>query len=239
MKKKLGVIGGLGPMAGVYFLELVTKMTDAKTDQEHLEIIMASRPSTPDRTGFILGKSKDNPLPDLIQAGIVLKNSGVDVIALPCFTAHFFHEELERNLNIPIIHAIKDTAAYLKEREVGCVGIMATEGTVTSGLYQEALGEKGISSVIPDSYGQTLVSHMIYDNVKASKPVDLNAFNAVSSELFEKGAEVILLGCTELSLVKRDYELPAGYLDVMEVLSQRAVKCCGRLRSEYEELITK
>lgn len=236
---KLGVIGGLGPMAGVYFLELVTKMTDAKMDQEHFEVIMVSNPSTPDRTGFILGKTNDNPLPALINTGMILKKSGVDVIALPCFTAHFFHDELEKSIQVPIIHAIKDTATYLKDRGIGRVGIMATEGTVISGLYQEALEVEGISSVIPDSVGQSFVSRIIYDNVKASKPVDLNAFNAVSSELFEKGAEVILLGCTELSLVKRDYELPAGYLDVMEVLSQRAVKCCGRLRSEYEELITK
>lgn len=226
-------------MAGVYFLELVTKMTDAKTDQEHLEVVMVSSPGTPDRTGYILGKTNDSPLPALTNAGMILKNSGVDIIALPCFTAHFFHDELEKNLQVPIIHAIKDTAVYLKDRGVKCVGIMATAGTVTSRLYQEALDAVGISSVIPGDDGQELVSHIIYDNVKASKPVDMDAFNKVSLELFDKGAKVILLGCTELSIVKRDHVLPAGFLDVMEVLSQRAVKSCGTLRSEYEELITK
>lgn len=237
--KKLGVIGGLGPMAGVYFLELVTRMTDAKTDQEHLEVVMVSSPSTPDRTGFILGKSHESPLPALTNAGMILKNSGADIIALPCFTAHFFHDELEKKLQVPIIHAIKETVSYLRDRRIKCAGIMATEGTVTSRLYQDALEAAGISFVTPDSSGQNLVSYIIYDNVKASKPVDLNAFNAVSSDLFDRGAEVILLGCTELSIVKRDYELPAGFLDVMEVLSQKAVMECGKLRSEYKELITK
>lgn len=237
--KKLGVIGGLGPMAGVYFLELVTRMTDAKTDQEHLEVVMVSSPSTPDRTGFILRKSHESPLPALTNAGMILKNSGADIIALPCFTAHFFHDELEKKLQVPIIHAIKETVSYLRDRRIKCAGIMATEGTVTSRLYQDALEAAGISFVTPDSSGQNLVSYIIYDNVKASKPVDLNAFNAVSSDLFDRGAEVILLGCTELSIVKRDYELPAGFLDVMEVLSQKAVMECGKLRSEYKELITK
>lgn len=226
-------------MAGAYFLELVTKMTLAKKDQDHFDVIMVSSPNTPDRTGFILGKTSESPLPSLVSAGNTLKNAGATLIALPCFTAHYFREELEKNIGIPVINAIRDTADYLKLRGITRVGIMATEGTIGSLLYQNALEDVGISSVIPEALGQMAVNSIIYDNIKAMAPVDMDSFNRVSEDLFDKGAEVVLLGCTELSLIKRDYGIPGGFLDVMEVLSQRAVRLCGELREEYEELITK
>ena len=79
---------------------------------------------------------------------------------------------------------------------------------------------------------------IIYNNIKAGKKVNLEEFEIVSNELFAKGAQVILLGCTELSLIKRDFNLAHGYLDVMEILAQEAVLNCGKLREKYKELIT-
>ena len=88
--KILGVIGGLGPMATAYFVQLVTQMTDAVTDQEHIEMIIHSKPSIPDRTKYILGLSKDNPLPLLLSVEDSLIEQGANIIAIPCITAHFF-----------------------------------------------------------------------------------------------------------------------------------------------------
>ena len=96
--KTLGVIGGLGPMATAYFLQLVTQMSDAKTDQDHMEIIMLSKPSIPDRTKYIIGQSADNPVGEMILAGKKLKEDGADLIAIPCITAHYFHDELEKEM---------------------------------------------------------------------------------------------------------------------------------------------
>lgn len=80
--------------------------------------------------------------------------------------------------------------------------------------------------------------HLIYENVKAGKEVELSLFEEISKGLSGKGAQVILLACTELSLIKRDYPLGAGFLDVMEVLARKAVLSCGTLKREYENLIT-
>lgn len=234
----LGIIGGLGPMATVYFMQMLTQMSDAETDQEHMDILMCSKPSIPDRTQYILGKSNKSPVPEMIQAGRMLKRMGADIIAIPCITAHYFHGELENGIGLPVINAITETARYFAKKKISRIGILATDGTIRSGMFQKALKAYGIQSLVPEEAGQREVMSIIYDEVKAGKTVDIERFKMASDELFSEGAQVILLGCTELSLVKRDFALPAGYFDVMELLAGKALKCCGYVRKEYEELIT-
>lgn len=237
--KTLGVIGGLGPMATAYFMQLVTQMTDAETDQKHIRVLVASNPSIPDRTKYICGESKESPVPKMASEGRFLKESGAEVLTIPCVTAHYFHEELEKEIGLPIIHAMEETAKYLKERHIDTVGIMATDGTIKSGVFQATLEKYGIKVVVPDADRQKLVMEIIYKEVKAGKSVNMHLFYSVARQLRAKGAEVILLGCTELSVIKRDNRLKSGYLDVMEVLAMRAVSECGKLRKEYRELITR
>lgn len=236
--KRLGIIGGLGPMATAYFLRLVIEMTDAKTDQEHIEVLLHSKPQIPDRTRYILGLSDENPMPELLAVGKSLTEQGAQVIAIPCITAHFFQKQLEKEIGCRIIHAIEETAKYLESEQITHAGIMATAGTVESRLFQDILEKYHIKCSVPGKEGQNKVMHIIYDNVKAGKPIEMDLFEAVSKELFDDGAQVILLGCTELSMAKRDHALCAGYLDVMEVLARSAVMECGNLKAEYKHLIT-
>lgn len=234
--KILGVIGGLGPMATAYFAQLVTQMTDALTDQEHIEMIIHSKPSIPDRTKYILGLSKDNPLPQLLDVENELIQSGANVIAIPCITAHYFQPELEHK-DVEVIHAIRQTALYLKEENIATVGVMATDGTIQSRLFQDILGEYEIKCIVPSEHRQKMVMKLIYDDVKAGKEPDMQLFYQVTGELRNSGAEIILLGCTELSLIKKDYDVTKDVLDVMEVLARQAVLSCGSLKTEYIHLI--
>lgn len=236
--KILGVLGGLGPMASAYFLQLLIQMSDAETDQEHMEVILHSKPQIPDRTRYILEQSGDNPLPQMAEAGRGLAAQGAEVLAIPCITAHYFQEQLEAETGVPILNAIEETARYLRQAGINRVGILATDGTLASGLFQRCLAEHQIDCITPGEEDQRTVMHLIYGNVKAGKPVEFSLFEALSARLFAQGVQVILLACTELSLIKRDYRLGAGYLDVLEVLSRKAVLCCGRLKQEYEDLIT-
>ena len=239
-RKTLGVIGGLGPIATAHFMELVTRMTDAETDQEHLDMIIYSRPSIPDRTGYILDPSKPSPLPEMIRIGNTLARQGAQVIAIPCMTAHYFHRQLSQDIPVPIVHAIHETAAHLKKHGIQRVGIMATDGTIRSGLFQQELQRHGILPIVPGMNAQRCVMHLIYDNIKANRPADMNRFDYVSRELWRGGAQAIILGCTELSMIKRDYPIGSGYLDAMEVLAQRCVLECGaRLKPEYQNLISR
>lgn len=236
MMKTLGVIGGLGPMATAYFMQLVIQMTEAETDQEHIPMVIYSCPQIPDRTKYLLGLSEDDPAPLIAQCGRRLAADGALVAAIPCITAHAMHERIQDDVNIPIIHAIKEVALYLKENGIKKAGLEATDGTVSVGVFQKELEDAGIEVILPSEDGQKKVMRIIYDNVKAGKEVDMEAFTDVESELLQKGAEVIILGCTELSMVKRDYALKNCYVDAMEVLARCAVKECGSLRKEYEKL---
>lgn len=236
--KKLGVIGGLGPMATVYFLQLITQMSDAAADQEHMEILVHSNPRIPDRTRYILGESSESPLPLMTEAGRGLASQGADLIAVPCVTAHYFHSRLEETIGLPVLNAPEETALCLREAGVSKAGILATDGTVQCGLVQRALAAQEITCIVPEQEGQAAVMSLIYEDIKAGKEPNPLKLEKVSERLFLRGAQVVLLGCTELSLVKRDFCLGAGYLDILEVLARKAVLSCGRLKEEYRNLIT-
>ena len=236
--KTLGVIGGLGPMATAYFMQLIIDMTDASTDQEHIPMIIYNCPQIPDRTNYLLGKSKENPGPQSIECGRKIENAGAELIAIPCITAHALFPEIEKELNIPVLHIIKETAAYLKSEGVKKIGLEATDGTVQTGVFQRELERQGIEVILPSAEKQEMVMHIIYNNVKAGRRVDMDRFGQIEAELHEKGAEVIVLGCTELSMISRDEKIGHGYLDAMEVLARAAVLKSGKLKLKYNRLLT-
>jgi aspartate racemase len=236
---RLGVIGGLGPMASAYYLELVIRMTDAKRDQEHPEIILLNIPSIPDRTAYILGRSQENPLEPMIELGKQLKGLGATVVATPCITAHYFHEALQQGVGLPLIHGIRCTAQTLRDAGVTKVGLMATDGTVQSGIFQRQVEELGMELVLPGEEGQRGVMTLIYDQVKAGMEPDMALFAVIRDELRSKGAQAVVLGCTELSLLKKQQELGQGILDALEVLAKESVLACGKqVKTEYDQLFT-
>ena len=239
-KKVLGVIGGMGPIATSYFMELVIKMTDAAADQEHLDMIIYNIPSIPDRTSYILDHNNPSPLPVILDIAAKLEDQGVEFLAMPCCTAHYFQDELEQSLHRPFVNIIRATVQYLKERGIQKAGVMATDGTMRTDLFRRELDAQGMEIVCPSPERQADVMHIIYDNVKANHPADMERFERVGTELRANGAQAIILGCTELSLVKRDNHVGPGYIDAMEVLAQQSLISCGStLKKEYEELITK
>lgn len=235
----LGVIGGLGPMATALFMEMVTRMTDASCDQEHIEMLVHSCPRIPDRTAYILGNSDEDPSGVMIQIGKALAEAGASCIAIPCITAHYFHRELSANIPVPIIHAVDETSRELLRHGDAKAGIMATDGTVRSRIFQQSLQDAGIEPVLPNREHQQYVMDMIYGDIKAGKPADMEKFARVSDYLRARGAQSVILGCTELSTIKEQHPIGAGYIDAMEVLAQRAVLLCGgKLKEQYVSLVT-
>jgi aspartate racemase len=115
---------------------------------------------------------------------------------------------------------------------------MATSGTIQSGSFQNAFRDTACELILPSEERQEDVMHLIYQNVKANRAIEMNRFEAVSRELKEKGAQVIILGCTELSVLHRQCELGSGYLDAMQLMAKYVVEKYGTLKEEYQELIT-
>lgn len=238
-KKILGVLGGMGPAATAYFMDLVVRMTDADTDQAHLDIMVCHIPSIPDRTGYILDNSRENPLPAMIDNGKKLSALGAGQIAIPCITAHYFFDSLCDQIPSPIINGVEETVQYLKRRGYTRVGVMATSGTVRAGVFQQALERSGMEILLPTEDRQQDVMDLIYKDIKSGKPGDMVRFGRVTQQLRQQGAEVIVLGCTELSIIKRDAPIGAGFIDVLEVLAKKAIEYCGgSVREEFDELIS-
>ena len=111
----LGILGGLGPMATVYFYEMLTRHTKVSCDQDH---IINSRASTPDRTRFILGQSDENPFDIMAEDAARLVTFGADVLAIPCNTAHYFYDRLNESIHVPILNMVEQTVLEAKRR--GC-----------------------------------------------------------------------------------------------------------------------
>lgn len=236
--KTLGVIGGLGPMATAYLLQLIIEMTDARTDQEHLDVIVFDRPGVPDRTAAILDPAKPSPVPSMQATARTLESLGAGVLCAPCVTSHYFYDQLAGSVNIPWIHMVRETAAELARAGRKKPGILATTGTVTAGLFQQALEGAGLAWAVPSTEGQARVMSLIYDDIKAGRLPNEENFAAVTAELRDRGCDCLILGCTELSLIKKRAGLDAGYLDALEVLAKRCVEACGApLRREYNCLI--
>lgn len=236
--KRLGIIGGLGPMATALYMKMIIEMTDAQNDQEHIEMIIYNCPQIPDRTNYILGKSKLSPAPKMIEIGQKLVKDGAELITFPCITANYFYNELSEGISAPSINLIEQVSYYLKEQHVQNVGLLATSGTVISGLFQEVFSNAELNLIIPNEENQREIMHVIYKNVKANKPVEIQRFNKVSRQLREYGAEIIILGCTELSVVKENYNIGTGYLDMMRLLARCTVQYCGKLKSKYMGSLT-
>lgn len=239
-EKILGVIGGLGPMATAYFMELVTGMTDAATDQEHLQMLIYSAPSIPDRTRYILDNTSENPLPEMLRIGNILAQQSAQCIAIPCVTAHYFFETLESGIPVPVINGVRETALHLKNHRITKVGIMATDGTIQSRVFHRELEKCSIEVVVPSKERQEYVMSLIFDDIKAGKAANMEKFAAVAKELQENGAQAIILGCTELSLIKRDHAIGPGFLDAMEILAQQSILQCDKpLKEQFRSLISK
>ena len=202
----IGIIGGLGPSATVDLMDKIIKNTPAQKDQDHFQMIVEHDPQIPDRTAHLL-KGEEDPTISLYACAKKLEKREADFIAIPCNTAHAFIDRIQKHLSVPIINMIEEVIIYLKKHfsDTRTAGLLATTGTVTTGIYHTAFEKTGIQLISPDEAYQKLVMESIYGRkgIKAGYTEGdpkRNLFEA-TRHLVEKGAEVIILGCTELPLI--------------------------------------
>lgn len=212
---KIGVVGGVGPAATVDFVGKIVGNTPATRDQEHIKLVVEQNPQIPDRTENLLGEGVD-PTISLYATCKKLEAGDADLIAIPCNTAHAYVERIQPYLSIPILNMLSETAAFLRREFPGVreVGLLATSGTVDSGVYAGALAAVGVSTVVPDAAYQELVMRAIYgpQGVKAghTRGQCRADIEAAAGHLAARGVEVIILGCTELPLLFDAPTLPAA-----------------------------
>ena len=230
----VGILGGLGPMATVYFMQRVLTLTDASRDQDHVDMIVWSHASIPDRTAYLVGDSTDSPGPVMAEDARQLERAGARFIALPCNTAQAFIDEVQGAVGIPVIDIVEETVAAALAAVPGLttLGILATDGTLRARTYHRAAEAAGLRPVAPDDVVQKDVMSMIYDGVKAGVPVERDRFDAAVAHLRAQGAQAVVLGCTELSILRTDLGVDSvDVIDSLDALAARTVTLAGgRLR---------
>lgn len=228
MKKKIiGIIGGMGPLATADLFQKIVTHTAAATDQEHLHILIDNNTNIPDRTAALLHGGED-PLPQMRKSAQWLEQGGAELLVMPCNTAHNYHAALQDSVHIPILNMIALTAKALRDQGISCAGLLATSGTVQTGIYQRTCAEYGVSLLVPNDTEQQAVMDIIYRGVKAGlTSYDTAAVEQAVARLLAGGAQTMILGCTELPLAVKLYHMDFPAIDPTLELAKGAILAAG------------
>ena len=229
-EKIIGILGGMGVGVTAELLHRIIDLIGAKTEQDNFHIIINHNPKIPDRTRAIL-YGGESPLPLLKSSLQALIKTGVDFIAIPCNTVHYYYDVIQRDVPIPIIHMIKEVVekTLLVKRELKVAGLLATTGTVRVGLYQNEFVKKHVKVILPEENEQNIVMHSI---MEIKSRVNSNKVKGqiieIAGKLIDRQAEVIIIGCTDISLVVNDGDLNVPMVDSLQVLTEKTVSMASK-----------
>lgn len=198
----LGIMGGMGPLATADLFQKIIELTDAATDKEHLHVIIDNNTQIPDRTEYIIGSGED-PRVEMIRTVVKLETMGVDYIAIPCNTAHYFYDDIVKHTNVKVIHMIEETAKFLKKSNPNTKDylLLATKGTYKSKIYKDTFEKFDLNILEPSESDKDIVMDWIY-NVKSAKfDVTREEYEALVSKYIDIKNSAAILGCTELPVL--------------------------------------
>ena len=225
VKKTVGIMGGMGPMATADLFYNIISATDAKCDSDHVHLLIDNDTDVPDRTQAIL-YGAESPLPHLCTMAKKLEYMGADVIAISCNTSHYYFSQICEAVNVPVINMIDETARYVAKKGYKKALLLATDATAKMGLYSDRLGNYLVDTVYPSEALQKEVMRLIYDCVKAGN-YELDITELLS--LLEREADCpVILGCTELPMAFRHFGID-GYdvVDPSKILARAIVLAAG------------
>lgn len=225
-KDLLGIVGGMGPLATDTLYKYIIDNTKAEKDQDHIDVIILSAASMPDRTEAILKGDISPIISEFTDDLKILEAAGVKNCLIPCNTCHVILNDIKGITDINIIDMIKLCAQSIAMPGKK-IGIMATDGTLKAGLYHKAIKEAGMIPVTVSDEMQKLTMHVIYDHVKAGKPADMDDVNRIRDEFIDLGCEKIILGCTELSVINEQHGLDDMFVDPMLIAARHVIPLCG------------
>jgi aspartate racemase len=221
----IGIIGGMGPEATVDFYREIIRLTPAQKDQDHIPVLIYSNPRVPERTQAILHGGED-PTPYLIEAARILERGGAGILAMPCNTAHYFLPRVRPAVKIPILDMIEETFLRTRTeiRDIKAVGLLATMGTIESGVYRNVFARHGVSILTPAVADQDRIQQAIrqiksdtYDRERQ------DTFESIGGMLIKAGAQAVILGCTEIPLAFNVARVNYPVINATRVLAQAAV----------------
>lgn len=225
-KKTVGIIGGMGPGATALLFQKLIDYTDAKSDAEHMHIIIDNNTAIPDRTTAILN-GENTPALCIVESGKKLEMCGAELLLIPCNTSHYFYDDIQEQLSVPVVNMIAETAKVCLNNGYTKVGVLATTGTCNTDTYGRELNKFGVETVYPDVEGQKKVMEIIYDQVKAGRKINVQILDQTLKKMSSKGAQAFILGCTELPFAIKNGDFGYHFLDSLDILARRAVELAG------------
>lgn len=229
----VGVLGGLGPAATVSFLDQLVQFTEAERDQDHLDAVVLQHSTVPDRTTHVLDpEGALDPAPALVRDAQLLERMDCAFVAMPCNTANHYEQSIRENIGIPLLSIVEETSRAAAQQDPHSrVGVLATEGTVSSGAYQHWLERCGVPWAVPSAEVQRMVNTLIYDQVKAGAEPELSRLEEIVDRMGrDHGTERMILGCTELSVMRQVHRLfgREELIDSLEALTRATITTAGK-----------
>ncbi len=224
--RTVGVIGGMGPEATVDLMQRVIRATPARDDEDHVHMIVDNNPRVPSRIQALIDGTGESPGPFLCEMARGLEVHGADLLAIPCNTAHVYHNEIVSAVSIPVLHMIRLTAhAVMSDAPSSrIIGILASDAIRLTGLYEEEFRGMGAAVLYPRESAQYRIMQTIRE-VKAGRcgSSERETLQAAAKHLLEQGAGALVVACTELSVVADAMEEWEKVYDAAQILAEAIV----------------
>lgn len=220
---KLGVIGGMGPLATVKFYDKVVLNTEAHNDNEHIDLIVLNHSTMPDRTRCIIENKNTEFLNEIKKDLEILDKIGVDIVAIPCNTSHYFYDEFKNFANLKIINMIEETILEIKRRGIKKVAVFGTLGTLNSKVYNKYAEKNGIEVKELSLEDKNFVMDIIY-KIKETNNLENKDFIEILNKYCD-GETIGIIACTELSLL--DISKNMNTIDALDVLVNKSIEYSG------------
>ncbi|EFI34502.1 aspartate racemase [Desulfonatronospira thiodismutans ASO3-1] len=231
-EKIVGIIGGMGPEATVDLMSRVIRLTPALDDADHIRCIVDNNPKVPSRIKALIDGAGESPVPELQDMARCLEAWGADFLAMPCNTSHYYFQDIQGAVSIPMLNLIEITVQEVLRQQPGIdkVGILGSTALILTGLYQQAFAASGVRVVYPETACQDRVMVLIKDIKKGAMDLAFPVFESSVSSLETQGAQALVIACTELSLLP-DASLSSAHqplprYDSSDILARDIIRTC-------------
>ncbi|PXY00151.1 aspartate/glutamate racemase family protein [Halomonas sp. LBP4] len=220
----VGVLGGMGPDATVAFMQRVIDVTAAEDDIDHVHLLVDNNPKVPSRIKALIDGDGENPGPAIAEMARRLEVAGADFLVMPCNTAHYYWQDAQDAVGIPVWHIVECTLDTIARRIPGArVGMLCSPALRKIGLYEGFIESRGLSLVYPDDEASVLDVIRAVKRGQGRHPDTLAAITRAADELRERGADVLVLACTELSVIGDALDTSVPVVDTVQVLAEQVV----------------
>jgi aspartate racemase len=225
-EKTVGILGGMGPAATADLMSRVIRATPATDDIDHIRMVIDNNPKVPSRIAAVVEGVGEDPAPILVEMARKLAAWGVDLLAIPCNTAHLYYNQIVSAVDVPVLNMVELTrdAVIADNPGIRSVGLLASTAVLTTRLYAGLFAANDVDVIQPSADLQDALMTTIRQ-LKAGQcgHAIVAALRLAADQLVNKGAESLVIACTELSLIAHTVTSDVTRHDSAQVLAETIV----------------